>query len=172
MNWDAVGAISELVGAVAVIVTLIYLALQIRQNNALLRSQSRQAQLSNDQTSLTVAFDHIDILQKLSSDTPLTPDEQTRLSIVFLTTLASVPLITARAIFFAPPQDAIVDWHPAPHRQLNIVLSGTIEVEVADGEKRVFAPGDVLLLEDVDGKGHRTVVGSNEDTTFVTVELD
>lgn len=32
MNWDAIGAIGELVGGIAVIGTLIYLASQIRQN--------------------------------------------------------------------------------------------------------------------------------------------
>ena len=34
MNWDAVGAIAELAGAVGVIASLIYLARQIRQSNA------------------------------------------------------------------------------------------------------------------------------------------
>ena len=34
MNWDAVGAISELAGAIGVIASLIYLARQIRQSNA------------------------------------------------------------------------------------------------------------------------------------------
>ena len=32
MNWDAIGAISELVGAAAVVVTLLYLVKQIKQN--------------------------------------------------------------------------------------------------------------------------------------------
>ena len=32
MNWDAIGAIAESIGAVAVIATLLYLAIQIRQN--------------------------------------------------------------------------------------------------------------------------------------------
>jgi len=32
VNWDAVGAIGELIGAAVVIVTLVYLSLQIRQN--------------------------------------------------------------------------------------------------------------------------------------------
>jgi hypothetical protein len=31
MNWDAVGAIGEIIGAVAVIAALIYLAIQIRE---------------------------------------------------------------------------------------------------------------------------------------------
>jgi hypothetical protein len=34
MNWDAVGAIAELAGAIGVIASLIYLARQIRQSNA------------------------------------------------------------------------------------------------------------------------------------------
>jgi hypothetical protein len=32
MNWDAIGAIGEIVGALAVFLTLFYLAIQIRQN--------------------------------------------------------------------------------------------------------------------------------------------
>jgi hypothetical protein len=32
MNWDAIGAIAEAVGALAVIITLIYLTFQLRQN--------------------------------------------------------------------------------------------------------------------------------------------
>lgn len=32
MNWDALGTIGEIAGAIGVIVTLIYLATQIRQN--------------------------------------------------------------------------------------------------------------------------------------------
>ncbi len=42
MNWDALGAIGEIVGAVAVILTLGYLAFQIRQNTAMLRSTATQ----------------------------------------------------------------------------------------------------------------------------------
>ncbi|MDH3733402.1 MAG: hypothetical protein OEU54_07690 [Gemmatimonadota bacterium] len=34
MNWEAIAAVGELLGASAVLVTLIYLALQIRQNTA------------------------------------------------------------------------------------------------------------------------------------------
>jgi hypothetical protein len=34
MNWEAISAVGRLVGAVAVLVTLIYLAVQIRQNTA------------------------------------------------------------------------------------------------------------------------------------------
>ena len=43
MNWEALGAIGEIVGAVAVLVTLGYLALQIRQNTQSVRSSTFQA---------------------------------------------------------------------------------------------------------------------------------
>ena len=33
MNWDAIGAIAELLGALAVFLTLVYLSIQIRQSN-------------------------------------------------------------------------------------------------------------------------------------------
>jgi hypothetical protein len=36
MNWDAIGALAELAGAVSVLGTLIYLAKQIKDNSKLL----------------------------------------------------------------------------------------------------------------------------------------
>ena len=42
MNWEALGAIGEIVGAVAVIVTIGYLAVQIRQHTISLRHASTQ----------------------------------------------------------------------------------------------------------------------------------
>ena len=40
MSWEAVGALAELAGAVGVIITLGYLASQIRQNSKLLRAST------------------------------------------------------------------------------------------------------------------------------------
>ena len=40
MNWDAVGAIGEVVGAFAVVMTLIYLSVQTRQNTKAVRHAS------------------------------------------------------------------------------------------------------------------------------------
>lgn len=37
MNWEALGAVGEIVGALAVVVTLIYLAVQTRQNTEAVR---------------------------------------------------------------------------------------------------------------------------------------
>ena len=40
MNWDAVTAIAELIGVVAVVVSLVYLAFQVRQNTMQLRQDN------------------------------------------------------------------------------------------------------------------------------------
>ena len=48
------------------------------------------------------------------------------------------------------------DWHTAPQRQFIILLDGAIEIETSDGERRAFRGGDVLLMEDTSGRGHRT----------------
>jgi hypothetical protein len=40
MNWDAIGAVAELIGALAVIATLAYLAIQTRQNTDAVKVQT------------------------------------------------------------------------------------------------------------------------------------
>jgi hypothetical protein len=37
MSWDAIGAIGEMVGAIAVVITLVYLSVQTRQNTRAVR---------------------------------------------------------------------------------------------------------------------------------------
>ncbi|MDD4385577.1 MAG: hypothetical protein PHD06_10430 [Bacteroidales bacterium] len=48
------------------------------------------------------------------------------------------------------------DFHNAPQKQYIILLDGEIEIETSLGEKRAFKGGDILLLEDTQGKGHKT----------------
>lgn len=42
MNWEAIGAVAELIAAVGVVVSLLYLAIQIRQNTASVRASTYQ----------------------------------------------------------------------------------------------------------------------------------
>ena len=55
MNWEAIGAVGEVVGAVAVLVTLLYLAMQIRQNTDHL-AQSSEALILSRRDSVTASF--------------------------------------------------------------------------------------------------------------------
>jgi hypothetical protein len=83
MTIQDLGAIGEIVGAIAVVATLIYLATQIRQNNELLRSGSRQALVGNDLTSLRANLENSSVFAKFVSEQPLTPEEQLNLSFMF-----------------------------------------------------------------------------------------
>ena len=46
MNWEAIGAVAEALGAIGVIVTLAYLATHMKQNTRALRSAALQTYLS------------------------------------------------------------------------------------------------------------------------------
>jgi hypothetical protein len=46
VNWEAIGALAEVFGAVAVIATLAYLAVQIRQNNRLIEASLAESHVS------------------------------------------------------------------------------------------------------------------------------
>ena len=43
MTWEAIGAVSEALGAIAVFVTLVYLTFQIRHNSSVLEAQTEDA---------------------------------------------------------------------------------------------------------------------------------
>lgn len=48
------------------------------------------------------------------------------------------------------------DFHNAPARQYIALMDGELEIETSLGDKRIFVAGDVLLVEDTTGKGHRS----------------
>jgi hypothetical protein len=65
-----------------------------------------------------------------------------------------------------------LSWHNAPARQYVFTLQGRAEITVGDGTKRQFGPGDIMLAEDLTGRGHITRgVGSEPRISiFVTLE--
>lgn len=52
--------------------------------------------------------------------------------------------------------------HPTPVAQKLVCLAGSVRVTASDGEFRDFARGDVWHMEDKTGKGHHTVVTSEQ----------
>jgi uncharacterized cupin superfamily protein len=60
-------------------------------------------------------------------------------------------------------------WHNAPREQYIIYLAGEVEVRASGGEQRIFKPGDVLLVTDVQGEGHYTKTLSSGRSIIVTV---
>lgn len=108
------------------------------------------------------------------------PDGQTQNGIVEVTMMpmsafagveASAPVGVSSAQFLRLPAGNVVDWHPAPRRQYVVVLSGRGEIELAGGQKIQVNPGQVVLAEDVTGKGHITRSVGSEDLVLLTVPL-
>lgn len=85
--------------------------------------------------------------------------------------MLSQPMDAERTLLCTIPPGWFGDWHPAPQRQIAVVLGGRVEVGVSDGESRVFGPGDAVLLEDVSGRGHTTRVLGDEDFRLMFTQL-
>ena len=62
------------------------------------------------------------------------------------------------------------EWHNAPDHQFVVTLSGVTEIEASDGEVRRFGPGEILLVEDTSGKGHRTRYEGARSALHIPVE--
>lgn len=75
-------------------------------------------------------------------------------------------------IFRVNEPDYDYDWHVAPQRQFIVLLDGSIELEVSDGEKRTFGGGDILLVEDTEGRGHRTRTTNGQARRSLFIPLD
>jgi len=59
-------------------------------------------------------------------------------------------------------------WHHAPARQIVVVLSGCVEVETSDHEKRRCVAGQAFIADDLTGTGHSTrVIGGPATVMFV-----
>ncbi len=64
---------------------------------------------------------------------------------------------------------SVEDWHRTPGRQFSISMSGEIEVEVSDGKKHAIHAGDIVFLEDLQGKGHITRILTPVNNIFIRV---
>ena len=64
--------------------------------------------------------------------------------------------------FIRLPSGWKADAIKVPKKQFLICLKGELEVTASDGKTRSFGPGDAVLMEDADSKGHRTRVKGGE----------
>jgi oxalate decarboxylase/phosphoglucose isomerase-like protein (cupin superfamily) len=59
-------------------------------------------------------------------------------------------------LFRQMPESYDLDWHPAPRKQYVVQLDGDVLITASDGEARTITAGEIVLVEDVYGKGHRS----------------
>ena len=84
----------------------------------------------------------------------------------------SARLPATGVIFRETAGDYDLDWHPAPRRQYIVNLDAGVRITVSDGETRVIGAGEVLLVEDVTGKGHlsKAVAGQVRRSIFIPID--
>ena len=85
--------------------------------------------------------------------------------------LLSDPLKVKEIIFREVEASYDYDFHNAPQKQYLVLLDGEIEIEISTGKIRHFKAGDILLLEDTTGKGHKTknLVAVKRRSIFITL---
>jgi hypothetical protein len=81
MNWDAISAVSQIIGVIVVVVTLIYVAAQVRQGNVFAKLQARQRMIEQAESELHAQMADPSITYANIKEGPLSEDEQARLSL-------------------------------------------------------------------------------------------
>ena len=87
MKLEKLSVITEIVGSIAIVVTLIYLAVEVRQNTEALNAQSRQSVLTAAQTELLFSAEHPNITSALVKPGPLTTEDNVQLDAYFTASL-------------------------------------------------------------------------------------
>ena len=130
MSWDALGAIAELVGATAVIASLLYLGVQIRASNKQSRAQtfhlvaSEQARLSD---AITNVPENFYAWLKLHRGVQLSDEEYARVQFVIARIAQS---FLAVEIGYENGQIG-EDFYKDSNHQINTMLSGAHTSRVA-----------------------------------------
>ena len=75
-------------------------------------------------------------------------------------------------IFRETSGDYNLDWHPAPRRQYIVNLDAGAQITASDGEVREIKAGEIILVEDISGKGHlsKSVGGKLRHSLFIPIE--
>ncbi len=73
------------------------------------------------------------------------------------------------SLFLEAPPGWDDSFHTTPRRQLAVLLEGSLKVTASDGEALTVAPGDVVLLNDLTGKGHLSEVQGDRPARFLLV---
>ena len=62
------------------------------------------------------------------------------------------------AVLLSAPPGWDRAFHPAPRKQLGVLLAGELTITTTDGEVRRFGSGGCIILNDAGSKGHLTQV--------------
>jgi hypothetical protein len=84
----------------------------------------------------------------------------------------SARLPATGVIFRETSGDYDLDWHPAPRRQYIVNLDAGVQLTASDGEVRIINAGEVVLVEDISGKGHLSKAISRKMRHSIFIPID
>jgi len=139
MNWEAIGAVGEIVGAAGVILTLGYLAMQIRQNTRALGSTAAQSVSS---TAVDITFRILEnpdlsaTFEKTFGGTQsLSASERFRMNVTMRALFRTI-----ENQFYQNEQGFLVQLWPGYHHNLSNLLRVPFVRDWWPGEKNAFGP--------------------------------
>lgn len=122
MNWDAIGAIGELAGAATVVISVLYLALQVRQTNRKSATDSGTEVLAEMNRLQEFVFSDpggAALLLKLKDGSDLSPEEQIKAHVL--------------------ADRALNTWYSGQQSFLNGVMTRELFVDIRDDARRFTA---------------------------------
>ncbi len=97
-------------------------------------------------------------------------DGQSHVENIPLDVKSMMEKITGIEVKVSPP-GRVSDYHVGPQRQYIINLTGSGQLELADG-KVDFPPGSIEYIDDLTGKGHITRTTSSEDRVSLWLKFE
>jgi len=73
------------------------------------------------------------------------------------------------SLFLVAPPGWDDAFHATPRRQYAVLLDGELSVTASDGERVTMRPGDMVLLNDENSKGHLSRVRGDRPARFLMV---
>jgi hypothetical protein len=147
MTWQAAASIAEIVGAMAVVISLIYLSVQVRGGNALQAAQARYNLRMQRSVVAAAVQEGMEALLKYSTGENVTPAEK-----------GTARLVALRALEgwewqYAEYKAGMLDFSELPVASWRVWYRGEAEVpipfrEIWGGRKQVLRPDFVQFMEE------------------------
>ena len=143
---------TQILSSLAVLATVIYLAIEIRQNTVALNSQTHATLFEGAQTELLSLYEHPDIVRSIATTDPISEEAYIKLS-VFLTAF-----LRAREFTWLQYEQGVVGKHMLDTEKM--IIRNTINIERNRSwwneiGKGAFSPGFVAFVDQQIEDGRR-----------------
>jgi hypothetical protein len=152
MNWSAIGAAAELLSALGVLVTLLYLARQIRLNTKEVRDSAVQA-IQEQNIAFLDSDLHTDIgfiYDRTFAGETTTPSEKAKLRIWFVRNLKLYELVYLQHRMARIDDDIFRTYETRLRRE----MESTLATEHWPRARALFVPDFVDHVDKISGSGH------------------